>query len=74
MSQASLEDIAIQVQLPTQEEIGKAFLQGEKAVVQLINGLAINIQHLVSLAQKQSEIVTTQPYEFKRYFKMGSRK
>lgn len=57
MLQVSLEDITIQVQLPTQEEIDKAFSQGEKAVAQLINGLISNIQDLVSLAQKQSEII-----------------
>ncbi len=43
--------------LPDREEIHRAYLEGEEAVVQLVSGLFICIQELVDRIQKQDEII-----------------
>jgi transposase len=43
--------------LPDREEIHRAYLEGEEAVVQLVSGLFSCIQELVDRAQKQDEII-----------------
>jgi transposase len=43
--------------LPDREEIHRAYLEGEEAVVQLVSGLFSCIQELVDRIQKQDEII-----------------
>ncbi|RPI78455.1 MAG: IS66 family transposase [Chloroflexi bacterium] len=49
-----MEDI---MQLPDREEIHRAYLEGEEAVAQLVNGLFNCIQELIDIIQKQDEII-----------------